>query len=126
MLNDLIKVSDWIRIPTEMSPELPDSKITQFSLISILEWLEVNLVKDKTQIQNLHKVNVNICLINIRFTDIVQKLLVTTYNVYIASHLNLEMEFLSLDDSESAHEWFKQRARSMALNNTEMSLFIPE
>ena len=49
-----------------------------------------------------------------------------TYQVYIASHLNLELEFLKMDESEKAHEWFRQRARTLALNNTEMSLYIPE
>ena len=55
-LNDLKKCDDWVRIPTEMGPELEDNRITQYSLISILEYLQENVVKDKTKIQQLHKV----------------------------------------------------------------------
>ena len=58
-------MEDWIRIPTEMSPEIEDSEITQFSLISILEWIETNLVKDKTKIQKLHKVKLHIWRVKI-------------------------------------------------------------
>lgn len=108
-----------------MGPELEDNRITQYSLISLLEYLQENVVKDKTKIQQLHKVKLYSGYLPV-FTDLVQKILVVTYNVYIASHLNLELEFLKMDESEKAHEWFRQRARSLALNNTEMSLYIPE
>lgn len=54
---DLIKAQDWIRIPTEMGPELPDDHISQFSLISILDWLGANKTKDKDSLQQLYNVS---------------------------------------------------------------------
>ena len=59
-------------------------------------------------------------------TLIIQKVLVTSYNVFFVSHINLEMEFLGIDDAEGARAYFRKRAREVALNNTDISVFVPE
>ena len=47
------------------------------------------------------------------------------YQVYIATFLNLELENLCLDESQTATEWLKKRTLEMALENTALSL-IPD
>ena len=59
------------------------------------------------------------------FLDILfKRLLVTAYEVYICNFLNLEMEFLRIDDAPNAKEYFERQAKNLLLNDTEQSLFF--
>ena len=47
------------------------------------------------------------------------------YQIYIATFLNLELEALCLDESQTATEWLQKRSIEMALENTALSL-VPD
>ena len=58
MFFDLKKIHSWVQMQTEFGARLPDSHISQHSLIHIMEYLLVNKVTDKRNFQNLYKVRI--------------------------------------------------------------------
>ena len=117
-----------MKIEACTGPELPDEIISQYSLINCLSYIATKRTLDTTGVQKLYKVSwyhffTKKYLSQFGFFDMLfKRLLVTTYEVYICNFLNLEMEFLRIDDAPNAKEYFERQAKNLLLNDTEQSL----
>ena len=50
------KFESWVRIPTYCEPEFEDSFISEYSIISMMSYMNAKKTNDKRGIQNLYKV----------------------------------------------------------------------
>ena len=129
------KFDNWVRIPTCCEPDFDDKFISEFSLISMMSYMNAKKTNDSRGIQNLYKVIIfdpyilmfgplysNVWPPIFNFETKFQRLISVAYQLYISTHLNLEFQHLQMGDSANATEFFERRGAEMALNNTDASL----